>query len=75
MTYPQEISYRFQNAEDSDGSITFTVTGKDNDFVKNLINAIYLELDKNEYDMEGIVIENSVFRETRKILISKIVTD
>ena len=71
MTYPDDLPHRFQNVEDSDGSITFTVTGKDNNFVKMLMDAIYLELDKNDFDMEGIILEKCLFRESRKILITK----
>ena len=74
MTYPDDVMYRFQNTEDSDGSITFCVCSKDTSFLNHLIQSIYLELSKTDYDMEGIVLEKNLFRETRKILIKKILS-
>ena len=71
MTHPSEIRYKFQHHDECDGSIVFTISSKDQDFMKFLLNSIYLELDKSEYDMEGIVMEENLFRSTRKILIKK----
>lgn len=71
MVRPNDLKYSFQSGEEWNGTILFTVTSQDSDFVHFLMDKIYLELDKSLFDMEGIIVENNIFRETRKILIKK----
>lgn len=71
MVYPNDISYSFQKNGEYEGSITFTVESPDQEFVKFLMESIYLELDKKTFDMEGRILEDNLFRQTRKILIKK----
>jgi hypothetical protein len=71
MTYPNELTYSFQKNGVYEGSITFTICSQDQEFVKFLLDNIYLDLEKTDFDMEGIIIEDNLFRQTRKILIKK----